>query len=95
MKRVIGLCLVTAFLTGCTSSLPHHFDCEDSVGFNAMVTSDSALVRFKDEDREIPRIRSASGVQYESTDKKTGLYTKGKEAMLVWDEDTLRDCAMQ
>ncbi|MCC4799773.1 hypothetical protein BCT30_10880 [Enterovibrio norvegicus] len=95
MKRVIGLCLVTAFLTGCTSSLPHHYDCQDGIGFNAMVTSESALIRFKGKERDIPRIRSASGAQYESEDKKTGLYTKGEEAMLVWDEQTLRYCVMQ
>ncbi|MEZ8028733.1 MliC family protein [Enterovibrio norvegicus] len=95
MKKVMGICLVSTLVTACSSTLPHQFTCEDGFVFDAMVTSDTAVIRINDVQREIPRIRAASGAQYESEDKETGLYTKGKDAMLVWDELSYRDCVMR
>ncbi|MDD1794201.1 MliC family protein [Enterovibrio makurazakiensis] len=94
MKKLFSILLVSLFVTACSSSLPHQYACEGEQTFDAMVTSDSAVVRFNDEELFLPRIRSASGAQWESEDKLFGLYTKADEAMLVWGDSTLRECVL-
>lgn len=95
MRSTLVLFSLLFFITACSSSLPHRYDCEDNQEFDAMITSDVALIRFKDEQFEIPRIRSASGMQFENKNKKNkkkGLYVKGDEAILVIDNIELKQC---
>ncbi|MEZ8144394.1 hypothetical protein A1OO_02445 [Enterovibrio norvegicus FF-33] len=94
MNKFIGAILVSLLLSACSTSLPHLYTCESHQTFDAMVMSDKAIVQFNNEERSLPRIRSASGAQWESEDKKFGLYTKGQEAMLVWGDSQLRDCVL-
>ena len=94
MNKFFGAIGFSLLLSACSSSLPHQYTCENNQTFDAMVMSDTAIVQFNDEERSLPRIRSASGAQWESEDKKFGLYTKGEEAMLVWGDNTLRDCVL-
>ncbi|PKF51948.1 MliC family protein [Enterovibrio nigricans] len=87
--------IVFLFLVaGCSATLPSQYACENDQAFEALLTSESALVRFDGEEKVLPRIRSASGVQYQSDSGNTGLYGKGKEAMLVWGDETLRECLL-
>lgn len=95
MKTRLLLISLPVMLSACSASLPHQYVCEDNQSFEAMVTSDHALVRFGDAEYQLPRIRSASGVMYELEDQSVGLYTKGKEGMLVVGDVTLRECVMQ
>ncbi|KXF79613.1 MliC family protein [Enterovibrio coralii] len=84
MKTTVISLVSIMLLAGCSSKLPSQYVCEDGQSFQALITSDTALIRLNDEDKELPRIRSASGVQYQSDGGNTGFYGKGKEAMLVW-----------
>ncbi|WP_028023920.1 MliC family protein [Enterovibrio calviensis] len=94
MKKLFSVLLASFFIAACSTSLPHQYVCEGEQTFDAMVTSDSAVVRFNDDELTLPRIRSASGAQWESEDKQFGLYTKADEAMLVWGDNTLRECLL-
>ncbi|MDD1784241.1 MliC family protein [Enterovibrio sp. ZSDZ35] len=95
MKKVVISIISVALLAGCSSSLPSQYTCESDQSFEAMLTSDLAIIRFNGEEKELPRIRSASGVQYQSDRGNTGFYGKGNEAMLVWGDITLRECELQ
>ncbi|WP_325893901.1 MliC family protein [Grimontia sp. NTOU-MAR1] len=94
MNRLLSVAMSTYLLLACTSSLPYQYACEGDQTFGAMVTSDYALVHVNDAEYQLPRIRSASGAQYELEDSSVGLYTKGDDAMLVVGDLLLRECTL-
>ncbi|WP_235956388.1 MliC family protein [Grimontia sedimenti] len=94
MKRLLGVTMSAFLLAACASPLPHQYECEDGRMFGAMVMSDYALIHVNDAEYELPRIRSASGAQYELEDGSVGLYTKGDDAMLVVGDLSFRECSL-
>lgn len=94
MKTKLVLAMPVLLLSACTSPLPYHYACDDGQTFGAMMMSDYAVVHVDGSEYELSRIRSASGVLYESENGSVKLHTKGDEALLVVGERSLQACTL-